>query len=65
MASTEIAAELDDELRACKEALQDQAQEMLSLLLQFEARLKYRLDQAEARIAALQAASGKRNGRDN
>lgn len=56
MASTEIASELDEELRACKEALQDQAQEMLSLLLRFEARLKNRLDLAEARIAALNSA---------
>lgn len=62
MASTEIVTELDEELRACKEALQDQAQEMLSLLLQFEARLKHRLDLAEARIAAMQStAVGRRS----
>jgi len=51
--ATEFATELDQELRECKAALQDQAQQMLALLLQFEARLKQRLDLAEARIAAL------------
>ncbi len=54
--ATEFATELDEDLRVCKAALQDQAQAMLTLLLQFEARLKQRLDLAEARIAALSQA---------
>lgn len=53
----DIARELDEELAACKAALQVQAQTMLDLLLRFEARLQERLDVAEAQIAALRATS--------
>lgn len=54
--ATDFAQELEDQLSKTKSALQDQAEEMLTLLLQFEARLQERLDAAEARIAALRAA---------
>jgi uncharacterized protein involved in exopolysaccharide biosynthesis len=53
--ATDFARDLEDQLVKTKAALQDQAEEMLSLLLQFEARLQERLDAAEARIAALRA----------
>jgi len=53
--ATEFAQDLEDQLTKTKAALQDQAEEMLALLLQFEARLQERLDAAEARIAALRA----------
>jgi hypothetical protein len=53
----EFAQELDEQLLECKVALQEQAQTMLSLLIQFEAQLQARLDAAEARIAALRAAT--------
>ena len=57
---TEIARELDEQLVECKVALQGQAQSMLELLLEFEARLKSRLEAAEARIAAFRAANGRK-----
>ncbi len=53
--ATDFARDLEDQLVQTKAALQGQAEEMLSLLLQFEARLQERLDAAEARIAALRA----------
>jgi len=53
--ATEFAQDLDEQLLECKVALQEQAQTMLSLLLQFEAQLQARLDAAEARIAAARA----------
>ena len=56
--ATEFATELDQQLFACKAALQDQAQAMLTLLLEFEAQLKARLDAAEAQIATLHADGG-------
>lgn len=54
--ATDFAQDLEDQLAETKAALQDQAEEMLDLLMQFEARLQARLDAAEARIAALRAA---------
>lgn len=54
--ATEYARDLEDQLVETKAALQGQAEEMLDLLLQFEARLQARLDAAEARIAALRTA---------
>ena len=51
--ATDFVQDLDDQLAETKAALQDQAAEMLDLLLQFEARLQARLDAAEARIAEL------------
>jgi hypothetical protein len=59
--ATEFARELDEQLLECKVALQEQAQTMLSLLLQFEAHLQARLDAAEARIAALRAVAPELN----
>jgi hypothetical protein len=53
--ATEISIELDEQLVECKTALQHQAEEMLSILAQFEERLKARLDAAEARLAAFRA----------
>lgn len=50
--ATDIAREMEDQLVQTKAALQGQAEQMLDLLLQFEARLQARLDAAEARIAA-------------
>jgi len=50
--ATDISRELEDQLVETKAALQGQAEQMLDLLLQFEARLQARLDAAEARIAA-------------
>lgn len=54
---TNATRDLDEELMECKVALQSQAQAMLELLLQFEARLQQRLDAAEARIVAARASS--------
>lgn len=56
MMPTNATRDLDEELMECKVALQSQAQAMLELLLQFEARLQQRLDAAEARIVAARAA---------
>jgi hypothetical protein len=53
--TNEVGVELDAQLVECKTALQHQAEEMLSILAQFEERLKARLDAAEARLAALRA----------
>jgi hypothetical protein len=55
--AVDLAIELDEQLIECKTALQNQAQEMLSILFQFEERLKARLDAAEARLAALRSES--------
>lgn len=55
--TTETARELDEQLVECKAALQGQAQAMLTLLVEFEARLQERLDAAEARIATIRSAS--------
>lgn len=56
--ATDIATELEDQLVQTKAALQGQAEQMLDLLLQFEARLQARLDAAEARIAAYRSIDG-------
>lgn len=56
--ATDVAQELEDQLAKTKAALQGQAEEMLDLLLQFEARLQERLEAAEARIAAYRLANG-------
>lgn len=53
--ATDIARDLEDQLAETKAALQCQAEEMLALLLKFEARLQARLDEAEARIASFKA----------
>ena len=53
--TNEVGIELDAQLVECKTALQHQAEEMLSILAQFEEKLKARLDAAEARLAALRA----------
>ena len=61
--ATDIAQDLEDQLAKTKVALQGQAEEMLALLLQFEARLQERLNAAEARIAALRAAEAQDLGK--
>ncbi len=53
--ATDIAKDLEDQLAETKAALQGQAEQMLDLLLQFEARIQARLDAAEARIAEFRA----------
>jgi polyhydroxyalkanoate synthesis regulator phasin len=57
--ATDFVQDLDEELTECKAALQDQAQAMLELLLQFEARLQSRLDAAQARIDALRSVTSR------
>jgi hypothetical protein len=57
--ATDYARDLDAQLIECKLALQGQAQAMLDLLMEFEARLQARLDAAEARIAAVREASAR------
>jgi hypothetical protein len=54
--ATDYARDLDEQLVECKVALQRQAQAMLDLLLEFEARVTARLDAVEARIASARAA---------
>ena len=60
--ATDYARDLDAQLIECKLALQGQAQAMLDLLMEFEARLQARLDAAEARIAAAREAAARTNG---
>jgi hypothetical protein len=54
--------EIDEQLVECKTALQRQAEEMLTILVQFEAKLKARLDAAEARLAAIRDDSSESSG---
>lgn len=61
--ATDFAKDLEDQLVETKAALQGQAEEMLGLLLQFEARLQARIEAAEARIAALRAACAQQESR--
>ncbi len=53
--AADFAVDLDQQLVECKTALQNQAEEMLTILVQFEERLKARLDAAEARLASLRS----------
>lgn len=61
----DIAVELDKQLVECKTTLQKQASDMLTTLVQFEERLKARLDAAEARLAALRAETESLGSRAN
>ena len=51
--ATDFATELDRQLVECTLALQNQAQAMLAILAEFEAQVKARLDEAEARMATI------------